>query len=405
MLIFLGLVHQQSGPPDLEETINRFLRKLSGKQKSMEAFRRNGGSDSPRGPHYKALSINLLLLVSAVLLLGAVITGFYTVDQSERAVTFRFGKPIGISLPGLRWVFPFVEDYKIVNLSGVRTVEIGYRGSQKSKVARESLMLTDNLNIIDLQFAVQYLIKDPEDFLYNNREPEAAVLQVAETAMREVVGRSNIDFVLYEGREQIALDTQALMQDILDRYMTGILVQEVAIQNVQPPDQVQDSFEDAIKARQDRERKINEGEAYANNVVPKARGRSARILEEAEAYRLSRVALAEGVSSRFTQLAAEFSKAPKVTRQRLYLDAMEDILSRSEKILLDQKEGSNSLIYLPLDRIAGSKVPSWLSDLNDTSGGTSGQNDAIADSGNGQSGRLTVEQIRNEVQRRLGGQQ
>ena len=283
------------------------------------------------------------------------LTGFYTVDQSERAVTFRFGKPTGVSQPGLRWLIPFIEDKRIVNLTGVRTVEIGYRGSQNSKIANESLMLTDNLNIIDLQFAVQYVLNDPEDFLYNNRDPESAVLQVAETAMREVVGRNNIDFVLYEGREQIALDTQSLMQDILDRYSTGILVQQVAIQNVQPPDQVQDAFEDAIKARQDRERKINEGEAYANNVVPQARGRSSRILEEAEAYKLSQIALANGVSARFTQLADEFKKAPEITRQRLYLDSMQDLLSRSNKILMDQKEGANSLIYLPLDRILQQK--------------------------------------------------
>ena len=349
MIRFPG-IRQQSGPPDLEESINRFLNKIRRRKASLDAFRRgSGGSDKPDMPQ---LSFGpIIVMVSLIVLVVLFLSGFYTVDQSERAVTFRFGKPIGVSQPGLRWILPYVEDYRIVNLTGVRTVEIGYRGSQKSKVARESLMLTDNLNIIDLQFAVQFLLKDPEDFLYNNRDPEAAVHQVAETAMREVVGRNNIDFVLYEGREAIAQDTLTLMQEILDRYATGILVQQVAIQNVQPPDQVQDAFEDAIRARQDRERKINEGEAYANDIVPKARGLSSRILEDAEAYRAQRIALAEGTSERFKQLAQEYEDAPVVTRQRLYLDAIEELMSKTNKIIVDQKEGSNSLLYLPLDRI------------------------------------------------------
>lgn len=352
MIRFPG-VRQQSGPPDLEEVVNRFLNRMRRRKSGLDAFR-SGGSNGGGGSDLPRLSAGLIVsLVSLVALLVIFLAGFYTVDQSERAVTFRFGKPIGVAQPGLRWILPYVEDYQIVNLTGVRTVEIGYRGSQKSKVPRESLMLTDNLNIIDLQFAVQYLLKDPEDFLYNNRDPEAAVQQVAETAMREVVGRSNIDFVLYEGREQIAQDTLTLMQEILDRYETGILVQQVAIQNVQPPDQVQDAFEDAIRARQDRERKINEGQAYANDIVPKARGRSSRILEDAEAYRQQRIALAEGTSARFVQLAREYDDAPVVTRQRLYLDAIEELMSRTNKIIVDQKEGSNSLLYLPLDRMFG----------------------------------------------------
>lgn len=391
-----GLTQQQSGPPDLEETINRFLRNLGGRKRRMEAFGRDGG-DSSGGSEMPNLPLSLIsVIVLSLLLLGTLMTGFFTVDQSERAITFRFGKPFGISQPGLRWLVPFIEDHRIVNLTGVRTVEIGYRGSQSSKVANESLMLTNNLDIIDLQFAVQYVLKDPEDFLYNNRDPENAVLQVAETAMREIVGRNNIDFVLYEGREQIALDTQNLMQDILDRYSTGILVQEVAIQNVQPPDQVQDAFEDAIKARQDRERKINEGEAYANEVVPQARGRSSRILQEAQAYKLSQIALAQGVTSRFTQLAQEYILAPEVTRQRLYLDAMQDVLSRSNKILMDQKEGSNSLIYLPLDRILSN---SGLAPGGSTGSGATNANLPL------NSNPTLKEQARNEILRRLGGNQ
>ena len=398
MIRFPG-VYQQSGPPDLEETINRFLNKIRRRKASLDAFRRNGGGDSggDQRPDLPKFAISLVVVViSFVVLIAVFLSGFYTVDQSERAVTFRFGKPIGVSQPGLRWILPYIEDYQLVNLTGVRTVEIGYRGSQKSKVARESLMLTDNLNIIDLQFAVQYLLKDPEDFLYNNRDPEAAVQQVAETAMREVVGRSDIDFVLYQGREQIALDTLALMQEILDRYSTGILIQQVAIQNVQPPDQVQDAFEDAIRARQDRERKINEGEAYANDIVPKARGLSARILEDAEAYRQQRIALADGRSQRFSQLAVEYDVAPVVTRQRLYLDAIEDLMSKTNKIIVDQKEGSNSLLYLPLDRIIrGGESRTGQDSLLDS-------RDSISDliSRGANAANNTSEEFRDEVRRR-----
>ena len=398
MIRFPG-VYQQSGPPDLEETINRFLNKIRRRKASLDAFRRNGGGDSggDQRPDLPKFAISLVVVViSFVVLIAVFLSGFYTVDQSERAVTFRFGKPIGVSQPGLRWILPYIEDYQLVNLTGVRTVEIGYRGSQKSKVARESLMLTDNLNIIDLQFAVQYLLKDPEDFLYNNRDPEAAVQQVAETAMREVVGRSDIDFVLYQGREQIALDTLALMQEILDRYSTGILIQQVAIQNVQPPDQVQDAFEDAIRARQDRERKINEGEAYANDIVPKARGLSARILEDAEAYRQQRIALADGRSQRFSQLAVEYDDAPVVTRQRLYLDAIEDLMSKTNKIIVDQKEGSNSLLYLPLDRIIrGGESRTGQDSLLDP-------RDSISDllSRGANAANNTSEEFRDEVRRR-----
>lgn len=355
------MTNSQGGPPDIEEMLRNFAARFGGKQrnKNLSMFSRDGGGDSEdppkkRGGLPELPAGKLTLLVSSVLLVLFAISGFYTVDESERALNFRLGKPIGISSPGLRWRIPFVDDYYIVNLSGVRTVEIGYRNNSRSKILQESLMLTDNLNIIDLQFAVQYLLKDPEAYLYNNRDPEGAVLQVAETAMREIVGSSDIDFVLYEGREQIATDTLVLMQEILDRYQTGILVQQVAIQNVQPPDQVQDAFEDAIRARQDRERKINEGQAYANDIVPKAYGQSARIVEDSEAYRAAIIAKSEGESRRFKQIAKEFELAPEVTRQRLYIDTLEEVMAKTGKILIDQK-GANSIFYLPLDKIIGQR--------------------------------------------------
>lgn len=391
MLLYLLIFQKPSGPPDLDEMIRQMFKNWNRRRSKLDAFTRGGGNGSG-GPSI-SISPTRVLLVATAIIVGLVgLSGFYTVDQSERAVTFRFGLPIGVSQPGLRWLVPFIEDKRIVNLTSVRTVEIGYRGSQTTKIARESLMLTDNLNIIDLQFAVQYLLKDPEDYLYNNRDPDQAVTQVAETAMREVVGRSEVDFVLYEGREQIAQDTLVLMQEILDRYQTGILVQQVAIQNVQPPDQVQDAFEDAIKARQDRERKINEGEAYANNVVPKARGLSARILEDAEAYRRQKIAIAEGESQRFVALAAEYEAAPEVTRQRLYLDAIEDVMSRTNKVIVNQKEGSNSLMYLPLDRLVGN------------AGVGAPRANATSDFGSGaggQSGASLTDTIRDDIRRRV----
>lgn len=391
--LFFGALQQQSGePPDLDELFRRIVKMLRGNRNSkLDAFRNNGA-----GPEGEKINLPLgpISAIAATVVIGLLgLSGFYTVEQYERSVTFWLGNPSGVSQPGLRWIMPFFAHEERVNLTEVRTVEIGYRGSQTSKIDRESLMLTDNLNIIDLQFAVQYLLKNPEDYLYNNRSPDEAVKQVAETAMREVVGRSNIDFVLYEGREQIAADTQTLMQEALDRYKTGILIQQVAIQNVQPPDQVQAAFEDAIKARQDRERKINEGEAYANNIVPRARGLSSRILEDAEAYRQQKIALAQGASERFSNLAREYDAAPAVTRQRLYLDTLEDVMRRTNKIIVDQSEGSNSLLYLPLDRLVGAGSPSRL--LPGANG-----NDDSTNTENGQRGSLS-DLLPDGVRRRL----
>jgi len=232
----------------------------------------------------------------------------------------------------------------------VRTVEIGYRNNVRSKVLKESLMLTDDENIIDIQFAVQYILKNPEEFLFTNREPENAVLQAAETAIREIIGKSKMDFVLYEGREQVAAKATQLMQEILDRYKIGIAISKVTMQNAQPPEQVQAAFDDAVKAGQDRERQKNEGQAYANDVIPKAKGNAARLLEEAEGYKQRVVANSEGDASRFKQVLVEYNKAPGVTRDRLYLDMMQQVFSSTSKIVVDQKSGSN-LLYLPLDKL------------------------------------------------------
>jgi membrane protease subunit HflK len=254
-------------------------------------------------------------------------------------------------MPGPRWHLPYpIESAEVVNVAGVRSVEVGYRNNVKSKVLKESLMLTDDENIVDVQFAVQYILKSPTDYLFQNRGPDDAVLQAAETAIREIVGKSSMDFVIFEGRAEVAARAHKLMQEILDRYGTGINISKVTMQNAQPPEQVQAAFDDAVKAGQDRERQKNEGQAYANDVVPKAKGMAARLAQEAEGYRQRVIEQAEGDAARFRSIVAEYNKAPQVTRDRLYIEAMQQIMSNTTKVLIDQK-GGNNLIYLPLDKI------------------------------------------------------
>jgi membrane protease subunit HflK len=253
--------------------------------------------------------------------------------------------------PGPQWHLPYpIETVEIVNLSQVRTIEVGYRNNVKNKVLKESLMLTDDENIIDLQFAVQYILSDPTDYLFNNRSPDETVMQAAESAIREMVGKSKMDFVLYGGREQVAAGAQQLMQSILDRYQTGIAISKVTMQQAQPPEQVQAAFDDAVKAGQDRERQINEGQAYANDVVPKASGTASRLLQEAEGYKQRVMANAEGDAARFRQVQVEYRRAPAVTRERMYLETMQQVYSNATKIYVDQKAGNN-LLFLPLDKI------------------------------------------------------
>jgi membrane protease subunit HflK len=297
----------------------------------------------------------VVVLIVALIWLAS---GSYIVDASERGVVLRFGKYVEATQSGLRWHIPYpVESVEVVNLSQVRTVEVGYRENPKNKILKEALMLTDDENIIDIQFAVQYYLKDTADYLFNNRAPDENVRQAAETAIREVVGKSKMDFVLYEGREKVAADTTKLIQDILDRYKSGILVSMVTMQNAQPPEQVQASFDDAVKAGQDRERQKNEGQAYANDLVPRAKGAASRLMLEAEGYKQSVIANAEGDASRFKQILVEYEKAPAVTRERMYIDMMQQIMTSSSKILVDQKNGNGSLLYLPLDKLIQSTAP------------------------------------------------
>jgi len=279
-------------------------------------------------------------------------SGFYIVDEGRRGVVLRLGKFLETTMPGPRWHAPYpIESVEVVNVSGVRTVEVGYRGTAKNKQPQEALMLTDDENIVDVQFAIQYTLKSPEDYLFNNRNPDDNVLQAAETAIREIVGKSKMDFVLNQGRSEIASRVKQLMQQILDRYKTGINVTTVNLQNVQPPEQVQASFDDAVRAQQDRERFKNEGQAYANSVVPQARGVAARLTEEAAGYKQTVIATAQGEGSRFRQILVEYEKAPQVTRERLYLESMQQILSNTSKVIVDQKAGGQNILFLPLDKL------------------------------------------------------
>lgn len=337
----------QDGPPDLDEALKALGKKIRA------LFGIKPGPDNPSNQpsdHQVPVSpvIGLIVLVWLA-------TGFYIVDQGSRGVVLRFGKHIETTMPGPRWHMPYpIESVSIVNMEQVRTIEVGYRSTDanasRSKELRESLMLTDDENIIDLQIAVQFNLKSVEETLFNNRSAEESVRSIAETAIREVVGRSKLDFVLYEGREEIAVNTKKLMQSILDRYKTGINVVSVTMQNAQPPEQVQAAFEDAVKAKQDLERQKNEGQAYANDVIPKARGTASRLAQEASGYKTRVINEAQGNVSRFNQILTQYQRAPEVTRQRLYLEAQEQIMSSVSKVIVDQKSG-NSLLYLPLDKL------------------------------------------------------
>jgi membrane protease subunit HflK len=296
--------------------------------------------------------LGLLLGAAFLLWLGS---GFYIVQEGQAAAVLRFGEfRYMVESAGFKWHLPYpIEAVEPVDVQRLRQVEVGYRTNVKNKVARESLILTGDQAIVDLQFAVQYRITDPRAFLFNNNPggaPEEIVRQAAETAVREVVGRMGIDQVLYEEKEQVARDSLKLMQSIADRYKAGIGIVDVTIQQAQPPEQVQAAFEDANKAAQDRERLINEGRAYANDVIPKARGTVGRLQQEAEGYKQRVIASAEGDASRFKQVLAEYSKAPQVTRDRLYLDTMQQIFANTSKVYIDSRANGN-LMYLPLDKL------------------------------------------------------
>jgi modulator of FtsH protease HflK len=333
------------GPPDLDELWRNFNRRLS------ELFgRRRGADEPPRPPSARGLGGGAGVLVALVLAIWLA-SGFYIVVEGTRGVVLTFGRYSNETASGLRWRMPWpIQSHEIVNLAQVRTLEVGYRNNVRTKVLKESLMLTDDENIVDLQFAVQYLVKDARDFVFNVRRPDESAMQIAETAVREIIGKNRMDAILYETQVDVANRARDLMQQIHDRYGTGITVSTVTIQNAQPPEQVQAAFDDAVKAGQDRERQKNEGQSYANDVIPRARGTAARLGEEAQGYRQRVIASADGDASRFKQVLTEYSKAPAVTRERIYIETMQSVLTSTSKIMMDYR-GQGNLLYLPLDKI------------------------------------------------------
>ena len=348
-----GQGNGQNGPPDLDDLIKDLKKKFSG-------FLGGGGRKSAGGGGGGGMpSLGGKAWVLIVLVLGLLwaASGFYVVEQGEQGVELQFGQYKQVTEAGLRWHLPYpVEAVEIVNVQQIRTVEVGYRSNTRSNqfatVPQEALMLTKDENIIDIQFAVQYDIKDPRFLLFNVSENlDQVVRQATESSVREVVGRNTMDFAITGGRAEIAQETRLLLQNILDRYQTGINVKAVEMQNAQPPSEVKGAFDDAVKAREDEVKFRNEAEAYANDIIPRARGSASRVLQEAQAYQASVVAKAQGEASRFTQVLSEYHKAPGVTRDRLYIDAMEQVLSRSTKIMIDQSAGGNNVMYLPLDQL------------------------------------------------------
>ena len=347
---------------ELDRLRNQFEEDDQRQQQRRESGARNGGNGrggnggglfgGGRGARAGGFSVSVLAVCAVI---GWSVSGFYIVPEGQTGVVTTFGAYSKSTRPGLNWHLPApIQAVELVDVSRVRTAEIGMRGTTDR--LREALMLTDDENIVDVQFNVQYRIK-PEtgakDYLFNTRAPDASVTQAAESAMREVVGRKAMDSVLFESKAEIAEAVRNSMQAMLDRYSTGIEVMSVAIQNAQPPQQVQAAFNDAVKAGQDRERQINLGEAYMNAVIPKAQGTASRLKEEAEGYKARVVETARGDADRFTSVYTEYAKAPQVTRDRIYVDAMRDIYQNVTKVYVDQKSGSN-LLYLPLDKIVAS---------------------------------------------------
>lgn len=335
------------GPPDLDEVMRDISRKINA------LFGKGGGASNQRPGSSNASGANFPILpIIAFVSLIWLGTGFYIVDQGSLGVVQRFGKFIETTDPGPRWHLPYpFEVVDVVNMEQVRRLEVGYRSNEsggKTKQPKEALMLTEDENIIDLQFAVQYNLKNAKDYLFSNRDTDQAVMSAAETAIREVVGKNKLDDLLQKGLQ----DTSERMQAILDSYKTGVKIISVSLQSAVPPEQVQEAFEDVNRANQDNQRQVNEGQAYANDVIPKARGTASRLLAEAAGYKLKIESEARGNASRFDQILVQYNNAPEVTRQRLFLDAQENILSSVSKIVVDQKAG-NSLLYLPLDKLIG----------------------------------------------------
>ena len=348
----------QSGPPDLDELLDNLQKRLRGLFRGgPQGGRPSGGGGGQSGGSGKGIgtlrslgSRGLALLVVILIVVWG-LAGIFIVEPAEEGVVLRFGRYFETTGSGPHWAPYLIDSVEKVNVEQIRRAEIGYRNETGDQsVLPESLMLTRDENIVDVQFAVLYRIKDARNYLFRVRDPDITLRQATESAIREVVGRNIMDFVLTDGRAEVAEQVRGLTQEILDRYETGLLVASVNMQKAQPPNQVLDAFSDAVKAREDEERYKNEARAYAADILPRARGEADAMLERAEGYKQRVINEALGDASRFTSVLAEYSKAPEVTRQRLYLDAMQSVLDNTTKVLLDL-EGGSHLLYVPLDKL------------------------------------------------------
>jgi len=345
---------RNDGPPDLDELWRDFNRKLSGLFSGRGSRRGNGGGDPGGGPNFQP---NLKSAGVGAALIGGVIvliwlgSGVFIVQEGQQAVVTSFGRYSHTVDAGFQWRFPYpFQAHETVNVTQLRSTEVGRNAVSQATGLRDSSMLTQDENIVDIRFTVQYRLKDARAFLFENRDPETAVTLAAESAVREIVGKSKIDSVLYEQRDALASDLVRSVQAQLDRLKTGILVVNVNVQSVQPPEQVQAAFEDTLKATQDADRLKKEAQAYASSEIPKAQGTSARLRQEAEGYKSRVVSRAEGDADRFTRQLAEYQKAPQVTRDRLYIDTMREVYSNISKVMIDA-HGNTSLLQLPLDKL------------------------------------------------------
>ncbi len=319
-------------PPDLDEVFKNLKKKLGG---VLGGGRGGSGGRSSGGEDYTGIILIALIAVIVVWLLS----GVYIVDEGKRGVETRFGARTIVTMPGPHWRLPWPID-------AVEMVDVG----ALRKINHNSQMLTEDENIVALSLEAQYNVKDAQNYVFEVRDPDLTLKQAAETAIREVVGRNKMDYIITDGRAEITSETKRIMQEILDSYKTGLNVLQVNLNEAQPPEEVQDAFADAIKAREDQQRIINEANAYRNDIVPKARGDAQAMREDAEAYRTQVVKSSQGETERFTKLLTEYQRAPEVTRERLYLETMEQIMSNNPKVLLDVKNGNN-LTYLPLDKM------------------------------------------------------
>jgi len=323
------------GPPDLDEIVRKLQERVSG---LLGGVKRAGGG-SGGGGGGGDLSTKTIGIIVAVVLIGWLFTGIYIVDPAERGVVLRFGSYTKMTEPGPHWHIPWpIETVEIVNVDEI------------SSFTHNAAMLTQDENIVDVELTVQSRIQDAANYLFQDQTPDKTLRDATETVVRKTIGGSKLDFILTEGRSAVAAMIQERVQSLMDEYKTGLLVTSVNMQPAKPPEQVKEAFDDAIKAREDKERLENKAEAYANEILPQARGESARAIADAKAYRDRVIASAEGEASRFTSVLTEFAKAPEVTRERLYIDTMEEVLGQSNKVLIDVPQG-NSLMYLPLDRL------------------------------------------------------